>query len=144
MTNLNSSQKRRKKLIEALQFSYFLFEAHSHLKREYPRSKNPLINSSLKVLDWCRSCQYDQVKDYKQLLKDYPFWESRQYYRERMRKLVADELSTMDFAGEVLHPSLSDTNEALELQEDFRRQATIELDPKILDFLRLFRVSYLF
>jgi hypothetical protein len=58
------------------------------LKRKYPKSKNTLIKFSLKVLDWCRSCQYNQVENYKQLLTDYPFWESRQYYRERMRKFV--------------------------------------------------------
>jgi Fe-S-cluster formation regulator IscX/YfhJ len=137
MNILNIFPKSREKLIESLEFSYFLFEAHNHLKKEYPRSQNTLIKSSLKVLDWCRSCQYNQVKDYKQLLTDYPFWESRQYYRERMRKFVAYELSTIDFVAEVLYPSLSNTNEARELKEDFRRQANIELDPKSFGFSKI-------
>ena len=137
MNIFNIFPKSREKLIESLEFSYFLFEAHSHLKRKYPRSKNPLIKSSLKVLDWCRSCQYDQIKDYQQLLTDYPFWESRQYYLERMQKFVAYELSTMDFVTEVLYPSLSNTNEAWELKEDFRRQANIELDPKSFGFSKI-------
>ena len=137
MNILNIFLKSREKLIESLEFSYFLFEAHSHLKRKYPRSKNTLIKSSLKVLDWCRSYQYNQVKDYQQLLTDYPFWESRQYYRERMRKFVAYELSTMDFVTEVLYPSLSNTNEAWELKEDFKRQANIELDPKSFGFSKI-------
>ena len=137
MNILNVFPKSREKLIESLEFSYFLFEAHSYLERKYPRSQNPLIKSSLKVLDWCRSCQYDQIKDYKQLLTDYPFWESRQYYRERMRKFVAYELSTIDFVAEVLDSSLSNTNEAQELKEDFRRQANIELDPKSFGFSKI-------
>ena len=137
MKNLNISLKSREKLIEALQFSYFLFEAHNYLNRKYPRSKNTLINSSLKVLDWCRSCQYNQVEDYMQLLTDYPFWESRQYYRERMRKFVAYDLSTIDFVAEVLYPSLSNMNEARDLQEDYRRQANIELDPKSFGFSKI-------
>ena len=137
MNILNIFPKSREKLIESLEFSYFLFEAQNHLKRKYPRSKNTLIKSSLKVLDWCRSWQYNQVKDYQQLLTDYPFWESRQYYRERMRKFVAYELSTMDFVTEVLYPSLSNTNEAWELKDDFRRQANIELDPKSFGFSKI-------
>jgi Fe-S-cluster formation regulator IscX/YfhJ len=137
MNIFNIFPKSRKKLIESLEFSYFLFEAHSYLKRKYPKSKNTLIKFSLKVLDWCRSCQYNQVEDYKQLLTDYPFWESRQYYRERMRKFVAYELSTIDFVAEFLYPSLSNMNEARDLKEDFRRQANIELDPKSFGFSKI-------
>jgi hypothetical protein len=137
MNILKIFSKSRDKLIESLEFSYFLFEAHSHLKRKYSRSKNPLIKSSLKVLDWCRSWQYNQVKDYKQLLTNYPFWESRQYYRERRRNFVAYKLSIADFIAEVLYPSLFNINEARELQEDFRRQTNIELDPRSFEFSKI-------
>ena len=120
-----------------MKFSNFLFEALTHLRREYPRSKNPWIKSSLKLLDWWWSCQYEQVKDYEQLLEDYPFWESRHYYRERMRKFVAHELSAIDFVAEVVYPSLSNRNEGFDLKEDFRRQAKIELDPKSFGFSKI-------
>jgi len=43
MNILKIFPESREKLIESLEFSCFLFEAHSHLKRKYPRSKNPLI-----------------------------------------------------------------------------------------------------
>ena len=137
MKILNIFPKSREQLIESLQFSYFLYDAHNYLNTKYSnylRSKNRLIKSFLKVLDWCRDWQYNQVKDYQQLLTDYFFWESRQYYRERMRKFVAHELSTRDFVAEVLYPSLSDTREARDLKADFRRQAKIELDPKSFGF----------
>lgn len=137
MNILNIFPKSRHELIESLEFSYFLFEAHRYLETKYQKSKNPLIKSSLKVLDCCRSCQYNQVKDYQQLLTDYPFWESRQYYRERMRNFVAYKLSIADFIAEVLYPSLSNINEAWELKEDFRRQANIELDPKSFGFSKI-------
>lgn len=54
-----------------------------------------------------------------------------------MRKFVAYELSTIDFVAEVLYPSLSNTNEARDLKEDFRRQANIELDPKSFGFSKI-------
>ena len=129
--------KSRHELIQSLEFSYFLFEAHRYLKTKYQKSKNPLIKFSLKVLDLCRSWQYNQVRDYKQLLTYYPFWESRQYYCERMRKFVAYELSIADFIAEVLYPSLSNIKEAQELTEDFRRQTNIELDPKSFGFSKI-------
>lgn len=98
---------------------------------------SPLIKFSLKVLDWFRSWQYNQVRDYKQLLTDYPFWESRQYYRERMRNFVAYKLSIADFITEVLYPSLSNINETRELKENFRRQKNIELDPRSFGFSKI-------
>jgi Fe-S-cluster formation regulator IscX/YfhJ len=137
MNILEIFPRNRNKLIQSLEFSYFLFEAHNHLKPQYSRSKNPSVESSLKILDWFRSCQYDQVEDYKQLLTDYPFWESRQYYRERMRKFVAYELSTLDFVTEILYPSLSNTNEAQELKKDFRSQSNVVLDPKSFRFSKI-------
>ena len=54
-----------------------------------------------------------------------------------MRKFVEYELSTMDFLTEVLYPSLSNTNEARDLKEDFRRQKNIELDPKSFGFSKI-------
>ena len=137
MNILEIFPKSRDKLIQSLKFSYFLFEAYNHLRIKYLRSKNPLIKSSLRILDWCWSQQYNQIKDYKQLLTDYPFWESRHYSLERMRKFVEYELSTMDFLTEVLYPSLSNTNEARDLKEDFRRQKNIELDPKSFGFSKI-------
>lgn len=54
-----------------------------------------------------------------------------------MRKFVAYELSTIDFVAEVVYPSISNSREGLELREDFRRQANLELDPKSLGFSKI-------
>ena len=129
--------KSRQELIESLEFSDFLFEVHRYSETKYQKSKNPLIKFSLKVLNCCRSWQYNQVRDYNQLLIDYPFWESRQYYRERMRNFVAYKLNIADFIAEVLYPSLSNIKEARELKEDFRRQKNIELDPRSFGFSKI-------
>lgn len=43
----------------------------------------------------------------------------------------------MDFAVEVLYSSLSNRNETLELQTDYRHQANIELDPKSFGFYKI-------
>ena len=137
MNILNIFLKSRKNLIDSFEFTDFLFEARSHLKRKYPRSQNPFIKFSLQVLDWYWSYQYDQTKDYRQLLTDYPFWRARQYYRERMQKFVAYELSTLDFVTEVLYPILSNTDEASDLKDDFIGQAKIELDPKSFGFSKI-------
>ena len=127
-------EKSRKQLIESLEFSEFLFEVHVYLRLKYLGTKNPLIKSSFRILDWVYSWQWNQVKDYAQLLTDFPFWRSRQYYQERVRKFLAYELSTIDFVAEVLYPILSDTDEAHDLRKDFARQATMELDPKSFGF----------
>lgn len=47
-----------------------------------------------------------------------------------MRKFVVYELSSLDFVGEILYPILCNRREARKLEEDFGRQAKIELDPK--------------
>ena len=51
-----------------------------------------------------------------------------------MRNFVAYKLSIADFIVEVLYPSLSNINEARELQKDFRRQTNIELDSRSFGF----------
>ncbi len=134
MNNFNIFTKSRQELVESLEFSYFLFEVHQSLEIEYRETKNPFINGFLKVLNYCRSCQYNETKDYRQLLTDYPFWEHREYYRERMRNFVEYKLSITDFIEETLYPSLSNIDEGLELKKDYKRQINIELDPRSFGF----------
>ena len=126
--------KSREDLIQSLQFFYFLSEIRMKFESKYSRTKNPLIESFLKLLKWFWSWQQHQVKDYAQLLRDYPFWISRDYYREKFRKFIADELSALDFTAEIIYGIRSDTRKARDLREDFRLQATIKLDPKSLGF----------
>jgi hypothetical protein len=129
--------KSRQQLIESLGFSSFLYDIYISLEIKYSKRKNPSINFFLKVVNWWREWEFEQVKEYKQLLSDYPFWESRQYYCQRIEKFFSDELSILDFIAEVLYPSLSNKREAFDLIEDFQRQASIDLDPKSFGFSKI-------
>ena len=129
--------KSRQQLIESLEFSSFLYEINISLEIKYRKTNNRSIKFFLKVVNWCRDWEFDQVREYKQLLFDYFYWELRQYYCQRIQKFVSNELSIADFIPEVLYPSLSNKEEAFDLIEDFQRQASIELDPKSFGFSKI-------
>ena len=126
--------KSRNQLIESLEFAYFLYDITVSFGIPYSKTKNSSIKFFFKVVSWLRSWEFAQVEEYTQLLSDYPYWKSRQYYYQRIQKFVCNELSILDFIAEVLYPSLSDKEEASDLKKDFRRQATIYLDPKSFGF----------
>ncbi len=126
--------KSRQQLIESLEFSSFLYEITTSLAIKYRQTTNPLIKFFLKVVSWWRDWEFEQVREYNQLLLDYPYWQSRQYYCQRIQKFVSNELSIGDFISEVLYPSLSNRREGFDLIEDYRRQASIELDPQSFNF----------
>ena len=96
-----------------------------------------MILSLLQVLSWCRDSQWNQIKDYKQFLTDYVFWQSRKFYLEKLQNFVAGELDCSEFVTEVLYAILSDKNEAQSLEEDFYQQKTINLDPKSFQFSKI-------
>jgi len=129
--------KSRQELIESLEFSSFLYDIGIPLEIKYRKTNNRLIKFFLKVVAWWRNWEFDQVREYKQLLFDYPYWESRQYYCQRIQKFVSNELSILDFISEVLYPSLSNKREAFDLIDDFQRQASIDLDPKSFGFSKI-------
>jgi hypothetical protein len=129
--------KSRRQLIESLEFSSFLYDISISLEIKYRKTNNRLIKFFLKVVSWWRDWEFDQVREYKQLLFDYPYWELRQYYCQRIQKFVSNELSIVDFISEVLYPSLSNKKEAFDLIEDFQRQASIDLDPKSFGFSKI-------
>jgi hypothetical protein len=129
--------KSRQQLIESLEFSFFLYDISISLAIEYRNTNNRSIKFFLKVISWWRDWKFDEVSEYNQLLSDYPYWESRQYYCQRIQKFVSNELSIPDFIAEVLYPSLSNKREVSDLLEDFRRQASIELDPKSFGFSKI-------
>ena len=72
--------KSRQQLIESLEFASFLYEVTISLGINYPKTNNPSIKFFLKVVSWWRDWQFEKVREYQQLLIDYPYWESRQDY----------------------------------------------------------------
>lgn len=137
MNILKLFQKSRKESIESLEFFYCLAEVVSYLRINYGKSKNILIVNFLKLLECYSSWQLSQVDDYAQSLTDYIFWQSWEFYLESLRKFIAGELSDSEFIDRVLYPILSNKKEAQDLEEDFRQQVTIELDPKSFQFSKI-------
>ena len=130
-------RKNRQKLIKSLEFSYFLYDINISLGSKYRETNNISIKFFFQVVSWLYDWEFAKVRDYKQLLLDYPYWRSRKYYYQRIQKFVSNELSIADFISEILYPSLSNKKEAFDLIEDFRRQASIELDPKSFGFSKI-------
>ena len=129
-------QKSRQQLIESLEFASFLYEITISLGIDYRKTNNQSIKFFLKVVSWWRDWEFKQVSEYQQLLVDYSYWKSRQYYSQKIQKFVGGELSISDFIPEMLYPSLSDKKEASDLLKDFQRQSSIYLDPKIQNYFR--------
>ena len=130
----NIFQKSRQQLIESLEFAYFLYDITISFGIDYRKTKNQSIKFFLKVVSWWRDWEFKQIKEYTQLLTDYPYWKSREYYSQKIQKFVSGELSISDFIPQILYPSLSNKKEASNLKEDFQRQFSINLDPKSFGF----------
>ena len=129
--------KSRRQLIDSLEFASFLYEITICLGLDYRRTNNQSIKRFLKVLSWWRDWEFKQVREFEQLLLDYPYWESRQYYSQKIQKFVCGQFSISDFIPEILYPSLSDKREGSDLLKDFQRQFSIDLDPKSLGFSKI-------
>ena len=117
-----------------MEFSSFLYDISISLAIKYRNTNNQSIKFFLKVVSWWRDWKINEVSEYNQLLLDYPYWESRQYYCQRIQKFISNELNIPDFIAEVLYSSLSNKRDASDLIEDYERQASIELDPKSFGF----------
>ena len=126
--------KNRQQLIESLEFSSFLYDISISLNIKYRKTNNRSIKFFLKLISWWRNWELKQIEDYSQLLFDYPYWNSRHYYYQRIEKFLSNELNIIDFISEVLYPSLSNKREGFDLVEDFQRQGSIKLDPKSFGF----------
>lgn len=134
MTISKFSENNRKEFIRSLEFFQCLTEVLNYLRNNYGQSKNTLILSLLQILGWCRDSQWNQIKDYGHLLTDYVFWQSREFYFEKLRNFVAGELDGSEFVAQVLYAILSDKNQALDLEEAFYQKRNIDLDPKSFQF----------
>lgn len=138
ISKIFSRKKTRQELIESLKFADSLYEIYLSFRMKYSKTNNLSIKFFLTVVIWLADWEFEQVREYKTLLFDYPYWKSRQYYCERIQKFLSNELSILDFIDEVLYPSLSNKREASDLIDDLQRQAKLPLDRKSLGFSKIF------
>ena len=142
MTISKFSENNRKEFIRSFEFFQCLTEVLNYLRTNYGQSKNTLILSLLQILGWCRDSEWNQIKNYGHLLTDYVFWQSREFYFEKLQDFVDGELDSPEFVAQVLYVILSDKNEALDLEEafyqrkniNFYQKRNIDLDPKSFQF----------
>ena len=57
--------KSRQQLIESLEFSSFLYEINISLEIKYRKTNNRSIKFFLKVVNWWRDWEFNQVREYK-------------------------------------------------------------------------------
>lgn len=132
----------RKKSVESLEFCFFLNDLYIYLLTQTD-TKNRLIQNFRNTIQDNWLCQYDKIKDYTTILKDYIFWRSNKIYLESMEKFVCHKLSGSEFVQIVFFQLLENRAEYRFLEEDFDKQLTLELNPKIFQFSKVIDDLYL-
>jgi hypothetical protein len=116
----NIFEDNRSQSIESLQFFFFLKEIYFSLLEEND-SKNNQIQEFIDIIGKNYYWQSYKIQNYITSLRDYVFWES----------------SASDFASTVYFLIRNDRKEFECLIEDFEKQATLELNPKIFQFSKI-------
>ena len=132
----------RKKLVESLEFYFFLNDLYAYLVTQTDTQNRFIQNFRNTVQDNCLR-QYDKVKDYLTILKDHIFWESNIIYLESTRKFVSHQLSGAEFVQIVFSQLLENRQKYRFLREDFEKQITLDLNPKIFQFSKVIEDFYL-
>lgn len=135
----------RRQSIEALEFFFLLDDFYLYLLKiqEKTNSKNSAINEFVDVIKSYEDWQFYRIRNYVASLKDYVFWQYREFYLEEMRKFVSHELTGREFVDHFYFKLLNDIDEAHLLQKDFKKQETLELNPKSYQFSKIISDFYL-
>lgn len=126
----------RSQSIESLEFFSFISKIYFSLVKEND-SENPQIEAFIDVIGKDYYWQSFKNRNYIRSLKDYVFWQSGKIYLENMKKFVAQECSTTDFAATVYFLIRSDRKNSECLIKDFEKQARLELNPKTFQFSKI-------
>ena len=132
----NIFENSRSQSIESLQFFSFLTEIYFSLL-EKNDSENNQIQEFIDVIGKNYYWQSFKNKNYIMSLKDYVFWESKEIYLDNMKKFVSHKCSASDFACTLYFHIRNDLKESECLIEDFKKQATLELNPKTFQFSKI-------
>ena len=131
--------EKRKESIASLEFFFFLNDFYSHLfeKKEKMKYKNSELNQFVDVIDSLCRWQYHKSKDYLNSLKDYVFWQYREFYLEEMQKFVSHESTGREFVDHFYFKLLNDIDEEPEpddsnfLSENELRQIVKDVLPRV-------------
>lgn len=134
----------RKQSIESLEFFFFLGDFYSHLleKEEKTNPNNTAIKGFLDAIKSYYHWQYYRIKNYADSLSDYVFWKYRAFYLEEMQKFVSYELTGREFVDHFYFKLLNDQDESKLLKKDFKKQETLELNPKSYQFSKIISDFY--
>lgn len=128
----------RDQSIESLQFFFFLNEVYfSLLKLKHENNENNQIQEFIDIIGKNYYYQSYKIKNYIISLNDYIFWQSRQAYIENMQKFIDEDCSTLDFAYRVYFLIKNNKKESESLVKDFKKQLTLELNPRIFQFSKI-------
>jgi hypothetical protein len=129
-------ENSRSQSIESLEFFSFLTKFYFSLL-EKSETENKQIEEFIDVIGKDYYWQSFKNKNYIRSLKDYVFWQSKEIYLENMKKFVSHQCSGSDFATTVYFLIRNDLDQCECLIEDFEKQATLELNPKIFQFSKI-------
>jgi hypothetical protein len=133
-------EDNRKQSIQSLQFLFFLKDFYFSLLKKTDTEnirENILIQEFVEAVGKNYYWQLYKISDYRTLLRDFVFWESRQIYLTNMEKFAAGELSGLEFVNRVYYTILADKKDSKILETDFERQATLELNSEIFQFSKV-------
>jgi len=119
----------RKQSIESLEFFFFLGDFYSYLL-EKNETENSAIKEFVDVIKSHYDWQFYKIQNYANSLMDHVFWQSRDFYLNRMQKFVSHELTGREFVNDFFFKLLNDRKEYSILKKDFKKQETLELNPK--------------
>lgn len=92
-----TNKKSREEEIQSLQFFNFLQEIYYSVILKEKNNQNPLIQKFIQTFQYYLEWESNNVSGYIQLLCDYPYWESRNFYCETMEEFLANKLTADDF-----------------------------------------------
>lgn len=131
--------KTREENIQALQFYIFLEKIlSSSIFKKEKKSKNPLIKEFIRTFQHFLHWQSQSIRGYRQLLSDYPYWNARHFYCQKMEEFINGQLLFDEFIGQISDQIFTDEQEARKLEADYSKQLRINIDPKSFKFSQIF------
>ena len=124
--------------IKMLEFFNFLSEITNYLVTK-KNTENELIINFIEAIENYHYYYWEKIQsqDYKQLVVDYVFWESREFYRRKVKEFAFCEIDGYEFVYPVLNKIYYDREVGAELIKNYEKQKTMKLNPKQFRFSKI-------